>query len=76
MKAKKIKALLTYWFAHYCSKDHCTLCGNSGIIDSRGLTTAAGLLVGRLNWCICPNGQAFRASGTEIKAYAKRARRF
>ncbi len=55
MKEKLIK----YWLKHYAT-DHCTLCGNSGVIDSRGVRTAAGHVVGRLNWCICPNGIAIR----------------
>lgn len=48
-----------YWMQFYCTQ-HCTLCGNTGIIDSRGQKTPAGLEVGRLNWCICPNGQTIR----------------
>jgi hypothetical protein len=31
-----------------------------GIIDSRGVTTPAGVEVGRLNYCICPNGRSLR----------------
>lgn len=45
-----------YWLDHYCVT-FCTLCGNSGIIDTRGVKTPAGHIVGRLNYCICPNGQ-------------------
>jgi hypothetical protein len=48
-----------YWLDHYCTHA-CTLCGNGGVIDSRGVTTAAGVAVGRLNWCICPNGTTIR----------------
>jgi len=48
-----------YWLKHYCT-EHCTICGNCGVIDSRGTCTAAGLEVGRLNYCICPNGQVLR----------------
>lgn len=58
MRAKHY-IVTNYWLAFYAS-DHCTLCGNSGIIDSRGTKTAAGVSVGRLNWCICPNGQFLR----------------
>lgn len=57
-----------YWLEHYCS-DHCTLCGNSGVIDSRGTTTAGGVHVGRLNWCICPNGQAKRRAGLDLSRW-------
>lgn len=51
--------LTDYWRKHYAT-DHCTLCGNRGIIDTSSAITAAGLRVGRTNYCICPNGQAMR----------------
>jgi hypothetical protein len=61
-----MNAITRYWLKHYATQ-HCTLCGNSGVIDSRGRKTAAGVLAGRLNWCICPNGQALRKQmGTDI----------
>jgi hypothetical protein len=53
-----------YWLRYYCTA-HCTLCGNSGIVDSRGVCTPAGLAVGRLNWCMCPNGHALRDATRE-----------
>lgn len=65
------EAVTDYWMEHYCG-DHCTLCGNSGVIDSRGVRTAAGFEVGRLNWCVCPNGQAIRA---QVKGLPKDTRR-
>lgn len=61
--------LTVYWAQHYAT-DHCTLCGNHGVIDSRGVRTPAGLFVGRLNYCICPNGQAMREEQVDIEAYA------
>lgn len=54
-----------YWLDFYCA-DHCTLCGNWGWIDTRGTRTPAGVEVGRVNYCICPNGQALRAGGAEL----------
>ncbi len=37
----------------------CGLCGNTGIIDTRGLVrTPAGVSCGVRRWCICPNGRA------------------
>jgi hypothetical protein len=48
-----------YWMK-YCVGTLCSLCGNSGIIDTTGVTSAAGILVGRKNYCICPNGQSMR----------------
>lgn len=52
-----------YWLDHYCT-EHCTLCGNSGQIDTRTAKTATGKQCGRINFCICPNGQAMRALGS------------
>jgi len=61
---KGLKKVITdYWFEHYISQGpvgHCSLCGNTGTIDTRTARTPAGVLVGRLNWCICPNGQLMR----------------
>ena len=58
MKRKASKnQLADFWIENYCS-EHCTLCGNSGVIDTRKTAiTATGMHVGRLNWCICPNGR-------------------
>lgn len=53
------EVVVDYWYEHYTSS-HCTLCGNHGIIDTRGVRTPAGVEVGRLNYCICPNGQVMR----------------
>ena len=50
-----------YWRKFYSNGGHCTLCGNIGTIDTRELKTPAGLIVGRINFCICPNGQSLRA---------------
>jgi len=42
---------------------HCSLCGNSGVIDTRGhVETAAGWKVGARCFCICPNGRAWKTS--------------
>jgi len=63
MAKPKIRAkhyiVTNYWSAYYCN-DHCTLCGNTGTIDTIGVKTPAGKSVGRLNYCICPNGQQIR----------------
>lgn len=55
-----------YWLTYYAS-DHCTLCGNTGVIDTRGVCTPAGVPVGRCNWCICPNGQAMRGARLSLE---------
>ena len=48
-----------YWLKYYAD-GCCTLCGNKGYIDTTGTKTPAGITVGRLNYCICPNGQIMR----------------
>ena len=55
--------IITEYYQKFYSSGggHCTLCGNTGEIDTRGLKTPAGLIVGRINFCICPNGQSLRA---------------
>jgi len=59
------QTLTDYWRKFGIGTDtmgigHCSFCGNRGIIDSRSITTPAGQVCGRLNWCICPNGQTMR----------------
>lgn len=58
-----------YWLL-YVSDDAalCSLCGNSGIIDTRATAvSAAGVNAGRLNYCICPNGQAMRSTSWPLE---------
>jgi hypothetical protein len=52
--------LISYWIKHYVVKGHCSLCGNNGVIDTTGITTPAGVRVGKKSYCICPNGLAWR----------------
>lgn len=54
-----------YWLAFYVDS-HCTLCGNHGWVDSRGVQTPAGVTVGRMNYCICPNGQTMRKNDIRL----------
>jgi hypothetical protein len=66
-----------YWAEHYLAyvkvpgwdKEFpgCSLCGQSGVIDTTGIKTPAGYSVGRKNYCICPNGQVMRKGGASIK---------
>jgi hypothetical protein len=50
-----------FWMRDYASTGHCVLCGNHGIIDTRGkVFTAAGYECGDRVFCICPNGQIMR----------------
>ena len=56
----KSKSLTNYWAEFYIQDKHCSLCGNSGVIDTTGINTPNKKMVGRKNFCICPNGQAIR----------------
>jgi len=50
-----------YAIRFYFTEDGlCSLCGQSGIVDTRGIVSPGGVACGRLNFCICPNGQALR----------------
>lgn len=57
----RYKNIEDYWTEHYTNKGMCSICAQSGFIDSRGAKTPAGVEVGRVNFCICPNGQAIRS---------------
>jgi len=53
-----------YWLAHYVRREMCSLCGQSGIIDTRSTAiTQTGLRCGAIHFCICPNGQLMRNRG-------------
>lgn len=56
------KAVERYWIEHYVNAGLCSLCGNSGIIDTRDTAMShAGVCPGKVNFCICPNGQIMRS---------------
>lgn len=63
---------------HNTKQTMCGLCGQSGIIDTRGHTfTPAGFECGVLRWCICPNGRSLkRRTHLEVPTddHARRAR--
>ena len=65
MSLKEQEIIVDYWAKYYATK-HCTLCGNHGIIDTRGITTSTGKPVGRKNYCICPNGQNRRKKNAMV----------
>lgn len=48
----------------------CSLCGNRGVIDSRGVQSFAGVECGGLHYCICPNGRALKAHKIDKEPYA------
>lgn len=52
--------LVDYWIKNYINEGVCSLCGNSGRVDTRGVKNARGVECGRLQWCICPNGRESR----------------
>ncbi len=55
------------WWEFTDSHDFCGLCGNSGVIDTRGrVFTAAGVSCGVLAFCLCPNGRAFKVGGANL----------
>jgi len=73
------KAVTRYWLEFYgdihTGTGLCTLCGNTGKIDTR--TTAKspnGINVGRINFCICPNGQWFRKDYMKKEAKREKAK--
>ena len=69
-KAKRIgpkNYIVTNYWSKYYANLHCTLCGNNGWIDTRGVKTSAGVPAGRMNYCICPNGQAMRKQNAKLK---------
>lgn len=69
--------LNTLWLRWYVGADTlCTLCGNTGRIDTTATARSpAGVMAGRVNFCICPNGRSMRAhSGRPSLPKPKRPR--
>ena len=55
--------LADLWLKEFSATGHCCICGNHGIIDTRGkVFTPAGHECGDLVWCICPNGRVMKHS--------------
>jgi hypothetical protein len=52
--------LFKFWLKNYAYMGLCSLCGQSGIIDTTGKETNGGVFVGRKNYCLCPNGRRLR----------------
>ncbi len=62
-----------YWLKHYCPKGLCAICGNWGIIDTRQTAiTPAGVNVGELTYCICPNGMALRKAKADPEQWRRK----
>jgi len=52
-----------YWVKHYVHPQLglCSLCGNTGHIDTtNSAVSPSGVAAGRVNFCLCPNGQRMR----------------
>jgi len=60
VKGAENEKVMHYVMRFYFTAGDCTLCGNRGIIDTRGVKTADGIEVGARNFCLCPNGQRDR----------------
>ncbi len=58
------------WLAEFVSPNgHCGLCGNKGLIDTRGkMFTLAGVECGVKAYCICPNGRSLKRAMTPRKS--------
>jgi hypothetical protein len=65
---KENKAVTKYWLEHYVQNGLCSLCANVGLVDTRYAPRSRSVRppawTGRVNFCICPNGQALRAGAT------------
>lgn len=67
---RRSTAVENYWMKYYVSDEAglCSLCGNSGFIDTRTTAiSAASVNAGRKNYCICPNGQTYRVHAARIE---------
>lgn len=62
------KQMADLWLAEFSATRHCCLCGNYGIIDTRGkIFTPAGVECGDRVFCICPNGRILKKNYKDIK---------
>lgn len=59
------EAVVDYWHEHHTRNGLCSLCGNCGVLDTRGVRSPAGVECGALQFCICPNGQRLRELGVK-----------
>lgn len=54
----------------------CGLCGNYGIVDTRGIMhSPATVECGVLAFCICPNGRSLKKSGVDLERWPTTRRR-
>lgn len=74
-QAERNQPVEDYWAEHFVGTKYalCTLCGNRGIIDTRGRAISpAGQEAGKLNYCICPNGQCGRVQDPNDEKIAEK----
>lgn len=45
----------------------CGLCANTGIVNTRGMRSPAGVTCGVRTFCICPNGRAMKQQDAAIE---------
>jgi hypothetical protein len=65
MKEKTIRdGVEEYWTRYFVSPEGlCTLCANTGVVDTSGARSMAGVKAGKVQFCICPNGHSLRICG-------------
>lgn len=63
------------WMEFISKDDLCGLCGQFGVIDTRGLKSPAGWPCGGLFFCICPNGRALKQQGADLASWAPSVQR-
>jgi len=59
---KRDEMIIGVWMNEYLHPEHneCSICGNSGFVDTTGLKSPRGDSVGRKHYCICPNGRKMK----------------
>ena len=64
--------MATLWRDEYGKRNHCCLCGNYGIINTRNkVFTAAGVECGDIAFCICPNGRSWKKQDPQAIEHMK-----
>jgi hypothetical protein len=60
-------SLTRFWLKHYVNKEYhlCSLCGNTGTIETQPKSPTGLQMSTQKNYCICPNGQAYRKARSE-----------
>lgn len=64
--------LFDFWWENYVASadgcaHQCTLCGGCGVIDTRTALSPLGTRVGRLNYCLCPNGRISKEKALPLR---------